>query len=222
MNGLKKNYEKKARQYKLLFGIVGLIVIPIYALIFSQFGPDGDLVLVTFSQIGARYGAFELLIIWGILTSLYFMGFLSYLATITKFNNLFMSLLIGFGGLSMLVTVFFPFAPSMFPITANTHNTLAYVTAVATLFSLVVFVGSLIRIDKAVFFKSLITLVVTIAICLTVLIVFGVSSLFQIVFSALLCGLLFLILRFLEKSPFVDIPKVLEEIDRNKNEQETN
>jgi len=220
MNGVKKNYQKKAHNYKLLFGIIGLIVIPIYAVIFSQFGPDGDLVLVTFSQIGARYGAFELLIIWGILTSLYFMGFLSYLASITKFNNIFMSLLIGFGGLSMLVTVFFPFAPSMFPLTSNTHNTLAYVTAVATLFTLVVFVGSLFRIDKALFFKSLITLVVTIVICLTVLEVFGVSSLFQIVFSTLLCGLLFLILRYLEKSPFVDIPKALEDMDRNKNDSE--
>jgi hypothetical protein len=177
-------------------------------------------VLVTFSQIGARYGAFELLIIWGILTSLYFMGFLSYLVSITKFNNLFMSLLIGFGGLSMLVTVFFPFAPSMFPITSNTHNTLAYVTAIATLFTLVVFVGSLLRVDKALFFKSLITLVVTIAICLSVLVAFGVSSLFQIVFSTLLCGLLFLILRFLEKSPFVDIPKALEDMDRSRNDSE--
>ena len=202
-------FEKRAKTYKITFFIVGLIIVPIYAIFFSQFGPGGDLIIVTFSQIGARYGAMELLIIWGILTSLYYLAFLSYLTVLTRFNNMIMSFLIGFGGLSMLVTVFLPFAPSMFPITSETHNFLAYVTAVSTLFALVVFVGSLFWVDRLLFVRSAVILLVIIAICLTVLIKFGVSSLFQIVFSTLLCLLLCLLLYFIEKSPHVDIIKAL-------------
>ncbi|MGD9887014.1 MAG: hypothetical protein AB7T03_03520 [Bacilli bacterium] len=202
-------FEKRAKTYKITFFIVGLIIVPIYAIFFSQFGPGGDLIIVTFSQIGARYGAMELLIIWGILTSLYYLAFLSYLTVLTRFNNMIMSFLIGFGGLSMLVTVFLPFAPSMFPITSETHNFLAYVTAVSTLFALVVFVGSLFWVDRLLFVRAAVILLVIIAICLTVLIKFGVSSLFQIVFSTLLCLLLCLLLYFIEKSPHVDIIKAL-------------
>ncbi|MGD9605471.1 MAG: hypothetical protein AB7V00_04890 [Bacilli bacterium] len=207
-------YQKRAKTYKLIFIIVGLVIVPLYALIFSQYGPGGDLILVTFSQIGARYGAMELLIIWGMLTSLYYLAFLSYLAVLTRFNNFIMNFLIGFGGLSMLVTVFLPFAPSMFPITSETHNFLAYVTAVSTLFSLVVFVGSLFRLDRLLFVKSAILLLIVVAACLTVLIVFGVSSLFQIVFSTLLCALLCLLLIFIEKSPNINISQALEDHDK--------
>ena len=202
-------FQKRAKTYKITFFIVGLIIVPIYAIFFSQFGPGGDLILVTFSQIGARYGAMELLIVWGMLTSLYYLAFLSYLTVLTRFNNFIMSFLIGFGGLSMLVTVFLPFAPSMFPITSETHNFLAYVTAVSTLLALVVFVGSLFWVDRILFFRSAVVLLIIIVACLTVLIKFGVSSLFQIVFSTLLCALLCLLLHFIEKSPHVDIIKAL-------------
>ncbi|HPN61623.1 MAG TPA: hypothetical protein PLO88_05790, partial [Bacilli bacterium] len=169
-------YQKRAKNLKLIFLIVGLGVIPLYAIIFSQFGPGGNLILVTFSQIGARYGAIELFIIWGILTSLYYLAFLSYLTVLTRFNNFIMNFLIGFGVISMLVTVFLPFAPSMYPRASKTHNLLAYVTAVSTLLGLVVFVGSLYRLDLRLFTKSLIALLLVIGISIIVLLVFGVSS----------------------------------------------
>jgi hypothetical protein len=207
-------YIKRAHTYKLIFIIVGLIIVPLYAIVFSQFGPGGDLILVTFSQIGSRYGAMELLIIWGIMTSLYYIAFLSYLTVITKFDYLIMRFLIGFGGLSMLVTVFLPFAPSMFPIASETHNFLAYVTAVSTLFGLVVFTISLVRIDMALFLKTIITLFVVVAICLTILVKFGVSSLFQIVFSTLLCGMLCLNLFYIETCKNIDIVQALSDHDK--------
>ena len=209
-------YQKRAKNLKLIFLIVGLGVIPLYAIIFSQFGPGGNLILVTFSQIGARYGAIELFTIWGILTSLYYLAFLSYLTVLTRFNNFIMNFLIGFGVISMLVTVFLPFAPSMYPRVSKTHNLLAYVTAVSTLLGLVVFVGSLYRLDLRLFTKSLIALLLVIGISIIVLLVFGVSSLFQIVFSTLLCVLLCLLLLFIEKSPHINIEQALYDHDQDK------
>ena len=74
MNGLKKHKIKK-----LIYGLIGLVIIPIYSYIFSLNGPKGDLILVTFSQIGSRYGAIENLIIWGILSSFYYFSLIDYL-----------------------------------------------------------------------------------------------------------------------------------------------
>lgn len=196
--------KKKHKMKKMFYGIFGLFI-PLYSLIFSQKGPHGDLVLVTFSQIGARYGAIEQLIIWGIITSLYYFSFLSYLFDLSGSSSRVLRMLLSITCLTLLITVFLPYAPSMFPIVAATHNYLAYITATATVFTMSIFIISLYQIDEKLFYRSLIIFAIAVAILIYFLITFGVSSLFQIVLSFIMCSLMYVELILLEKSPKINI-----------------
>ena len=195
---------KKHRRKKLLFGIAG-IFIPLYTFSFSLKGPYGDLILVTFSQIGARYGAIELLIAWGIMTAIYYFLFLSYLFDLSGMGSLTLKALLSITCMTLLITVFLPYAPTMFPITSKTHNLLAYITAASVVSLLFIFSIKLIKIDKILFLKSFLTYLVALVIILYVLLTFGVSSMFQIVLSAVMCILMFTLLIFLENSDKINI-----------------
>src|SRR5690554_585398 len=122
------NIIKKHQNRKKLFAIAG-IFIPLFTLTFSYKGPYGDLILVTFSQIGARYGAIEQLIIWGIMTAIYYFSFLSYLFAMAGRKSITLKTLLSINCMTLLITVFLPYAPTMFKITSKLHNYLAYITA---------------------------------------------------------------------------------------------
>lgn len=200
MAGLKKHKIKK-----LLFGIIGLIFIPVISYLLSLNGPKGDLILVTFSQIGSRYGAIENLIIWGIISSFYYFSIMEYLIflsdTIVPGLKLFLSL----SCLSLLITVFLPFAPSMFPIASETHNILAYITGVSIVTTLFIYIFSFWNRERGYFYKSFFLLIALVIILIIFLIAFGVSSLFQIILSCALCSYMYMELIFLEKSKIIDI-----------------
>lgn len=199
---------KKHQKKKRLFGMAG-IFIPLFTLTFSYKGPYGNLILVTFSQIGARYGAIEQLILWGIMTSIYYFMFLSYLFDLSGKSSFTLRSLLSITCMTLLITVFLPYAPTMFPITSKTHNYLAYITASSVVALLLLFIIKLLFIDKKLFIKSLIAYLTAIAIVVFVLIEFGVSSLFQIVLSAVMCILMFILLIFLENCDKIDIYKNL-------------
>ena len=191
MSGLKKHKFKKN-----IFGIIGLAVIPLHSFLLSLKGPFDNLwerlVLVTFSQIGARYGAIEELIIWGLLSAFYYFTIFDYLLFLSSTELPLIKLTLAFSGLSILIIVFLPFAPTMFPIASETHNTLSYVAGVAIVLTLLIFVFFFI-------------LLVGVAVLLAMMMIIGVSSLFQIALSGFLCAFLFLELIFLEKSDKIDI-----------------
>ena len=212
-------YYKRHKLTKIIYGILGLIVIPIYAVLFSQIGPNGDLILVTFSQIGSRYGGLEGLILWGIITSVFFFSFLHYLSIITKVKNILMEICIAIGCLSMLISVFLPFAPTMFPIASETHNFLAYLTAVSVCVSLLFFILAIKRIDLSIFHKSLILYLIILFIGITVYITVGVSSLFQIILVVSFCSFLFIELVIVEKSDKINIFEALEEYENTRNQE---
>jgi len=184
------DFKKRHLIYKIIFGIFGIIIIPSYAILFSQNGPGGDLILVTFSQIGSRYGGIEGLIIWGIMSSLYYFLFLSYLFNLSGVDNIFLKAMLIITCLSLLITVFLPFAPSMYPVASLTHNRLAYITAIATIVTLFSYVFSLMNVNNQLFLKSIISLSISVTIILVVYLTYGVSSLFQIVLSTILCSFL--------------------------------
>lgn len=194
---------------KKAFALFGLVV-PLYTLTFSYKGPFSSLTIVTFSQIGARYGAIDQLIIWGIMSSVYYFLFLSYLFDLSGNGGRGITLLLGINFLTLLVTVFLPFAPSMFPFMAKAHNFLAYITAASTVFSLLIYVIKLKNTDLYLFLISLTVFIAAISVVVTVLLVFGVSSLFQIVLSTVMCLLMFVFMIFLEKSKKIDIYENLE------------
>jgi len=204
MNGVQKH-----KRNKLIF-LIGGVFIPLFSFTFSNKGPYGDLVLVTFSQIGARYGAIELLILWGIMTSSYYFFFLSYLLEISGEDSVVLKALLSITCMTLLITVFLPYAPTMFPITAQAHNYLAYVTCSSIVLLLLLFILKLKNIEKKLFLKSIITFLCCISILLFVLLYYGVSSLFQIVLTVTMCILMFLLLKYLETCKKIDIYKNLE------------
>jgi len=206
VNGLKKHKIKK-----LIYGLIGLVIIPIYSYIFSLNGPKGDLILVTFSQIGSRYGAIENLIIWGILSSFYYFSLIDYLMYLSDTEIPALKVTLAFSCLSLLITVFLPFAPTMFPFASETHNTFAYITGVAIVLTLFLYNFSFWKRDRDLFYKSFFLLIAVLLVLIIVLITAGVSSLFQIVLSSTLCLYMFLELVFLEKSKKIDIFRKLRE-----------
>jgi hypothetical protein len=212
--------RKKHKRRKIWFGIIGLIVIPLYSFLLSQNGPGGDLILVTFSQIGSRYGAIEDLIIWGIISSFYYFIFLEYLFYLSESKSKFLRITLAFSCLSLLITVFLPFAPAMFPIASETHNTLAYITAISIVLTLFLYVFEFWKRDRKLFYLSFFLLLFIVTTIIMVLIFYGVSSLFQIVLSSSLCLFLFLQLCFLEKSKKIDIFKVFEKEEQKEQNQD--
>jgi len=210
--------QKKHRIKKLLFGIFGIVIIPVYGYLFALNGPDGNLIIVTFSQIGSRYGAVESLILWGILSTVYYFSLLDYLLFLTGYKNILLHINLGLSCLSMVVTVFLPFAPTMFPLVSRTHNFLARVSAFSFLATTLIFISYYLKKDKVVFFKALMSFLFVLAANIYVIINYGISSLFQIVLSATFCPFLFINLLFLEKSPLFDIYSVLAEAETKNKE----
>lgn len=196
---------KKIHQRKKKIFLISGVIIPLFSLTFSYKGPYGNLILVTFSQIGARYGAIEQLILWGIMSSIYYFFFLSYLFEISGRSSIALKTLLSITCMTLLITVFLPYAPTMFPVTAKTHNYLAYITASSIVTLLLLFIISLYSIDKKLFLKSLITYFIFVSIVVFVLLYFGVSSLFQIVLSISMCILMFALLLYLENCEKINI-----------------
>ena len=197
------DYRKKHSLNKKIFAIVGLFI-PLYTLTFSYKGPYGDLIIVTFSQIGARYGAIEQLIVWGIMTAIYYFSFLSYLFAMTGRNSLTLKALLSITCMTLLITVFLPYAPTMFKITSLVHNYLAYLTAASVVVLLLIFIIQLRKLDKKLFLKAMAAYLVSLGLVSYFLLYYGVSSLFQIVLSAVMCILLYTLLLFIESSKNID------------------
>lgn len=208
------DYKKKHKIKKVLFLIFG-IFIPLYSYLLSQKGPGGDLILVTFSQIGSRYGGIEQLIIWGIMTSLYYFTFLSYLFDISGSHSFLLRIMLSVTCLSLLITVFLPFSPTMFPIASSTHNYLAYVTASSTVITMLLFIIELFYIDRHIFKYSLGLFLIVASVLLTVLITYGVSSLFQITLASLMLFFMYIELLLLERSKVIDIYENMKKNDHH-------
>lgn len=204
MSSLKKHKYKKTA-----YGIIGLAVIPIYSFILSLKGPYDDLfkrlIIVTFSQIGARYGAIEDLIIWGLLTSFYYYSLVDYLLYLSDTDIPILNVTLAFSCLSILIIVFLPFAPTMFPLASETHNTLSYIAGGAIIMTLLIFDFSFWKRDRKLFYKSFLLLLAVVIALVVVMLTVGVSSLFQILLASFLCLYMFLELLFLEKSEKIDI-----------------
>ncbi|HHZ12102.1 MAG TPA: hypothetical protein GYA05_05250 [Acholeplasmataceae bacterium] len=210
---------KKHKLKKIVFGIIGLAVIPVHSILLSLKGPYDDLlerlIIVTFSQIGARYGAIEDLIIWGLLFSFYYFFVFDYLLYLSDTDIPILKLTLAFSGLSVLIIVFLPFAPTMFPIASETHNTLSYIAGGSILLTLLIFNLSFWSRDRKLFIKSFSVLFAGVAVLLTVMVTVGVSSLFQILLSGFLGFYMFLELVFLEKSEKIDVFRKLRQADGN-------
>ena len=135
--------------------IIGLFIIPVYSILF---GTNGDLILMTFSQVGGRIdGKLEALIIWGILCSIYFYYGIDYMLKLIKRENNHVTTILAIGCGSLILTVLLPFNTMMYPASSEIHNDLARVAIVLIIISVLMFIFELKKFDKTVFKKCLIT-----------------------------------------------------------------
>lgn len=201
-------YNSLHKKIKLFLGILGLVIIPIYSVMYAI---NGDPLLVTFSAVGGRYNKQPYLILWGILLSVFFFVSLSYLFIITRMENNKIKMSLTVGSVLLLVSVIVPFIPSMYPIISEIHNNLAYITAIFGIFVIYAFVLTLQKLDKKLYKRSLNLLNIVVLITVIIFLLVGSSSVFQIHYSVGVCFFLFLLIVMIERSNLIDIENVLKE-----------
>ena len=202
-----KEVIKKHKRIKLIFIIIGMFIIPIYSFLF---GNHGDLILMTFSQVGGRIdGKLEGLIIWGLICAIYFYFIIEYMQMMVKMKNYFVTGSLLLGCVSLILTVFLPFNTVMYPASIEIHNNLARVAVAMIIISVLLFVISLRRFDEKVFLKSIIAFALSILILIICFLNCGVSSIFQIVFASIMAYLSILIFLFIEKSKKLDLQEAI-------------
>lgn len=200
---MEEKVYKKHKRVKIFLMIVGMIIIPIYSILF---GTNGDLKLMTFSQVGGRIdGKLELLIIWGILCSIYFYYGIEYMMKLIKSKSNIVSTLLSIGCGSLILTVLLPFNTMMYPASSEIHNNLARVAIVMILISVLMFIFEIKKFDRKVFKKCLITFIVSIVILVVAFIFYDVSSMFQIIFSTLMSYFIIIAFLLIERSDNIDL-----------------
>lgn len=208
---------KKHKQIKIALIIIGLIIIPLYSILF---GINGDLIDMTFSQVGGRIdGKLQGLIIWGAICSMYFYFTVEYMFMMLGKNNKFVLGLVGIGCICLMVTVFLPFNTMMYPVSSEIHNNLVRVAVAIIIVAILFFVINLKNYDKKTFIISLISYLICIAVILVIFFKYRVSSIFQIAFVTLMCVYLILQFMLIEKSPSTDL---LLSLNKKKSEIEKN
>lgn len=206
------NYRRKHHIRKWGSGLIGMVVLPLYGIVFSLKGPSGDLLLSTFSQIGSRYGGIEILIVWGIFAALYFFLSLSYLFDISQADSLLLRTMMIITCLSLLWTVYLPYQPLMFPVASDLHNLCAYLTALCAIITLLLFDWSLKKTDRKLFVQSIAILIVSVVILLALYLLYKVSSLLQIALTTIIAADMFLEFSLIENSPAMNLEAVMKSL----------
>lgn len=200
---MKDKIYKKHRRIKITLMIIGLFIIPVYSILF---GTNGDLILMTFSQVGGRIdGKLEALIIWGILCSIYFYYGIEYMLKLIKRENNHVTTILAIGCGSLILTVLLPFNTMMYPASSEIHNDLARVAIVLIIISVLMFIFELKKFDKTVFKKCLITYIISLIILVISFIFFKVSSIFQIIFASIMSYFIIIALLIIEKSKKINL-----------------
>lgn len=208
---------KKHKQVKIALIIIGLIIIPLYSILF---GINGDLIDMTFSQVGGRIdGKLQGLIIWGAICSIYFYFAVEYMFMMLGKSNRLILGLVGLGCICLMITVFLPFNTMMYPISSEIHNNLVRVAVVIIILAIMFFVINLKNYDKKTFIISLVSYLICIVVILAIFLKYRVSSIFQIAFVTLMCIYLILQFALIEKSPSTDL---LLSLNKKKSEIEKN
>lgn len=203
----KKEILSRHNRIKIFFIIIGLVIIPIYSYLF---GNNGDLILMTFSQVGGRIdGKLEGLIIWGLICAVYFYSIIEYMLMMIKRKNYFVTGTLLIGCISLILTVYLPFNTVMYPASSEIHNNLARIAVAMIIISVLLFVFSLKKFDNKVFIKSIIAFGVSIILLILCFLRCGVSSIFQIVFASIMSYLSLIIFLFIEKSDKLDLNEAI-------------
>lgn len=209
---------KRHKRIKYILMVVGLLIIPVYSVFF---GANGDLIDMTFSQVGGRIdGKLESLIIWGGLCSIYFYSIIEYMQMLLEKENKLVAWLVGLGCICLMITVFLPFNTMMYPVSSEIHNNLVRVAVVIIIIAVLYFVLNLKKVNKKTYTISLVTYLICILLLVGIFLKYHVSSVFQIAFVTVMSYFLIFEFVLIEKCPNVDIARALDEkkkeIEKNK------
>ena len=196
-----EKYRRRLRRIGIGYSIMALLIIPVYTVLYAC---RGDLLEENMSAIGATAEGYRGLVLWGVISALFYLGFALYLFMLTRFDNgrVRRMLLAGCG--MLMATVLLPFAPEVWPQAAQLHNFFAMAAPVVMMLTLYGFVFYLARYDRQVYTRALITLNLLVFLSAVLLLATGTSGLLEVVVTVGMCGYMFMLLVWLGHSEKVD------------------
>lgn len=196
-------YKKTKKRMFIVLGIFALIIIPTYTIIFAM--AADNIFDFSLSFIGNSLGKKKQLIIWGISLAIFFFIFLGYLFKLTNMKNKRINRLLIGSCFLLVLTVFTPFLPEIYPTLAEFHNMFAVGSVLLTLVTLYAYVFTLKDIDTPLYRKTLLAINIVTLLNAIVYFLVGMSSAIEIAFVILVCGFLFLTLFRVYRSEKINV-----------------
>jgi hypothetical protein len=214
---LREKYKKRIRKAGVLYGLMALVVIPVYTVFFAT---QADLITKNMSYIGGYMGGYTRLLIWGIVSALFYLGFSSYLFMLTRFSNARVRRMLLAACAMLVLTVALPFVPEVWPRMAQMHNTFAMLAPVIMVLVMYVFVFYLGKCDRAIYKKALFSLNSLVLVSAILMFFLGASGLLEVIFSVGMCVLLFLLLVWLSHSEQMDVVEIYRQAEARRKARE--
>jgi hypothetical protein len=165
-------------------------------------------------MVGGMMGRYNGLVLWGVISGLFYLGFTLYLFMLTRFTDAKVRRML-FAGCAMLIgTVILPFVPEVWPRAAQLHNVLAMAAPILIILTQYFFVFYLGRCDRAVYKKALASLNAIVLVSGLLLFATGASGLLEVVVTTLMCGFLFMLLVWLAHSEKIDMIQAMRDAER--------
>ncbi len=178
--------SKSIRMKNWVFIITGLIIIPIYSLVFII---KDDIFTFTLSIIGNIEGNRKILIMWGIHIALFFLIAIGYLITAYNITSKSTKWLLLISCIFLILTVITPLSP--------THNIFSILGVILLLITMYIFIINLKNINQKIYKKAIIGMTSIVVVSAIVLFGLGLSGFFEILMVHSLCILLYCLNKWL-------------------------
>ena len=205
-----EKYRCRLRRIRVSYAVMAFMIIPVYTVLYAC---RGDLMQENMSLIGATAQGYRGLVIWGMISGMFYLGFTLYLFMLTRFDNIRVRRMLCAGCGMLILTVLLPFVPEVWPKAAQLHNFFAMAAPIVMILTMYVFVFYLARHDRKVYRKALISLNTLVFFSTVLLFATGTSGLVEVVVTVGMCGYLYGLLFWLERSEKFDGVKALRDAE---------
>ena len=209
----KEAYQKKLKKALLWYGLFALWLIPVYTV---KLATKADLLEYSISFVGNSLGHRQSLILWTVMSGVFFASFVGYLLVLTRNTASSAKKLIYVASGMLILSNLIPFLPEQFPKLAQYHSFFAMASSLMLAVTLFVFVWALRKFDRRVFKKSMRLLLLVVSISGALMMAFGVNSLLEVVAIWSVCLFMFIELVWLLRADGFDGVQVLREVDAHK------
>lgn len=209
----REKYLRRLKRAGLCYGLWALVIIPIYTILYAT---RADLITQNMSYIGGYMGGYRGLVIWGVVSGVFYLGFTSYLFMLTKFTNKRVRRMLFAACAMLIITVLLPFVPEIWPRAAEMHNFFAMLAPIVMVVTMYIFVFYLAKCDRSVYKRALWSLNTMVLISAVLMFLTGSSGLLEVVFSVGMCVLLFMILIWLSHSEHLDLVRAMRQAEEKR------